>query len=293
VAADEWDPDELYELCRRSYCYRDLKRHEFDRVLDMLAGNYTFDTEFPPYPKILWDKVNDRLAPERAARLIAFRSSGTIPDTAEYEAYFDKRQTIVGRLDEGFVEELHAGDIFILGSSSWQVTGIKRNRVFVEDVYGRAPTIPYWGGERISRTYDLGVLVGRFRREMDSRVEGDDGLTGGPDMADAERDLLRGVRHGFRVDPMKFVEEGEGPQAALVRKQVFGRPKPGDEEAIQTEIEKLLAEQRGDGALGDNFNDTADKLLKLLSLGCPPDRREVALALSIGSRRLPAGPMST
>ncbi|MHC4199953.1 MAG: Lhr family helicase, partial [Planctomycetota bacterium] len=174
VAADEWNPDELYELCRRSYCYRDLERDQFDRVLDMLAGNYTFDTEFPPYPKILWDKVNDRLAPERAARLIAFRSGGTIPDTAEYEVYFDKRQTIVGRLDEGFVEELHAGDIFILGSSSWQVTGIKRNRVFVDDVYGRAPTIPYWGGERISRTYDLGVLVGRFRREMDSRVELDE-----------------------------------------------------------------------------------------------------------------------
>ncbi|MHC4202441.1 MAG: YncE family protein, partial [Planctomycetota bacterium] len=104
---------------------------------------------------------------------------------------------------------------------------------------------------------------------------------------DAERDaaaarakeLLKGQRHGFRHDPMKYVEEAEGLQAALVRKLVFKKPKEGDEKVIRAEIDKVLAEQRGDGALGDDFNDTADKVLKLLSLGCPPEGREVALAL--------------
>ena len=52
---------------------------------------------------------------------------------------FLARKTVVGKLGESFVEELHAGDIFILGSSSWRVLGIKRNRVTVEDVYGKAP----------------------------------------------------------------------------------------------------------------------------------------------------------
>jgi ATP-dependent Lhr-like helicase len=170
VAADDWHADDLYDLFRRSYCYRDLDREEYDRVLDLLSGNYTFDVEYPPYPKIIWDKVNNHLYPERGARLIAFRASGTIPDVADYDVYFESKQTRVGRLDEGFVEQLHAGDIFILGSSSWQVTGIRRNRVFVEDVYGRAPTIPFWGGDRDSRTYDLGLLVGQFRAAMDSRL---------------------------------------------------------------------------------------------------------------------------
>jgi len=110
------------------------------------------------------------LIPERSARMIAFRSSGTIPDVSDYDVYFDKRKTKVGQLDEGFVEELHTGDIFILGSSSWHVLGIERNRVIVEDVYGKAPTIPFWGGDRDSRTYDLGVLVGQFRRRMNSML---------------------------------------------------------------------------------------------------------------------------
>ena len=172
VAADDWDVDDLFRLFRHSYCFKDLKREDFDRVLDMLAGNYSFEMERAPYPKISWDRVNDVLMPERSARLIAFRSGGTIPDVSNYDVYFDKRKTKVGQLDEGFVEELHTGDIFILGSSSWHVLGIERNRVIVEDVYGRAPTIPFWGGDRDSRTYDLGVLVGQFRREMGRMLDG-------------------------------------------------------------------------------------------------------------------------
>ena len=170
VAADDWEADDFFDLCRQSYCYRDLEREDFDRVLDMLAANYSFDMDRSPYPKISWDKVNNVLIPERSARMIAFRSSGTIPDVSDYDVYFDKRKTKVGQLDEGFVEELHTGDIFILGSSSWHVLGIERNRVIVEDVYGKAPTIPFWGGDRDSRTYDLGVLVGQFRRQMNSML---------------------------------------------------------------------------------------------------------------------------
>ena len=170
VAADDWPADDLFNRCRQSYCFRELKREDFDRVLEMLAGNYNFEMERAPYPKILWDRVNNVLAPARGARMIAFRSGGTIPDIADYEVYFEGKKTKVGQLDEGFVEELHVGDIFILGSSSWHVLGIERNRVIVEDVYGKAPTIPFWFGDRDSRTYDLGVLVGQFRGRMAAQM---------------------------------------------------------------------------------------------------------------------------
>ena len=143
VAADDWDADELFILSRQSYCYRHLKREDYNRVLDMLSGNYVLDMEQPPYPKILWDKVNNMLSPERGARLMAFRASGTIPDIEDYDVYFEERKTRVGQLDEGFVERLHTGDIFILGSTSWRVLGFERKRVIVEDVYGQAPTIPF------------------------------------------------------------------------------------------------------------------------------------------------------
>ena len=166
VAADEWPLEELYRLCRGSFCYADLGMEDFRRVLEMLSGGYRFDTDRAPYPRIGWDRVNDRLTPERGARVIAFRSSGTIPDEADYDVYLVEKKTRVGTLDEDFVEDLRHGDVFVLGSSSWRVTGFQRNRVMVEDVYGRAPTIPFWHGNARSRTTDLGNMVGHFRREM-------------------------------------------------------------------------------------------------------------------------------
>ncbi|MBT7097755.1 DEAD/DEAH box helicase, partial [Candidatus Poribacteria bacterium] len=174
VAADEWTVEDLYDVCRRSYCYRDLTRGEFDRVLDLLAGNVAFDMDHAPYPQIVWDKVNNLLRAERGTRMQAFRSGGTIPDIADYDVYCESKGTRVGSLDEGFVEKLNAGDVFILGSSSWLVTGVQRDRVLVEDVYGKPPTIPYWGGDRDSRTCDLGVLVGRFRAAAEPHIDDDD-----------------------------------------------------------------------------------------------------------------------
>ncbi|MFH1569483.1 MAG: ATP-dependent helicase, partial [Gemmatimonadota bacterium] len=174
VAADEWRGADLYRLCRGSWCYRDLARDAFDRVLEMLSGGYRFDAERDPYARINWDQVNDRLVPERGARVIAFRSSGTIPDEADYDVYLPDRGVRVGSLDEDFVEDLRHGDIFVLGSSSWRVTGFQRRRVLVEDVYGRAPTVPYWHGNQRTRTADLGRLVGRFRREMAAHLQAGD-----------------------------------------------------------------------------------------------------------------------
>jgi len=134
VAADPWSADALYDLCRRAYCYHDLSRADFDRVLSMLNGDYELDMEYRPYPKITWDRVNGILYPEPGTRMISFRSGGTIPDISDYDVYFEARKTVVGRLGENFVEELHPGDIFILGSTSWQVIRIHRNRVIVDDV---------------------------------------------------------------------------------------------------------------------------------------------------------------
>jgi hypothetical protein len=85
-------------------------------------------------------------------------------------------------------------------------------------------------------------------------------------------------KHGFRVDPMKFVEEGEGLPAALVRTQVFKKSKEGDKEIIRSEIDKALAEQNDDGTFGGNSKDTGAKLLHALKLGMAPDRAEARRA---------------
>ena len=88
----------------------------------------------------------------------------------------------------------------------------------------------------------------------------------------------RTLKNGFRYDPMSFVENDETLAGALVRKDVFNEPKPGDAQLLQAEIDKILADQFEDGAFGDTSRATAEKLIGLLDLGASPSHPSVARA---------------
>ena len=89
-------------------------------------------------------------------------------------------------------------------------------------------------------------------------------------MADIELD------HGFRYDPMKWAESADTLDGAWVRTMVLGQPKEGDGAIIQEECDRLVAQQTDDGHLGEG---TVGALMRLLDLGCPPDRPEFQKAL--------------
>jgi ATP-dependent Lhr-like helicase len=164
VAADEWKTEELYTLVTQSYCFSALSREDYERTLTMLSSQISRNI----YPKIFYDRVNKRLSGTRSSRNIAFRCGGAIPDVSNYDVYQGKSK--IGTLDEGFVERIRPGDVFILGSQAWQMVGLDKKKVLVQNVAGVPPTIPYWGGVRPSRTYDLGLLVGEFRRKMEQEI---------------------------------------------------------------------------------------------------------------------------
>ena len=63
--------------------------------------------------------------------------------------------TVVGTLDEDFAVESMAGDIFLLGTTSWRIRRVEAGRVRVEDAHGAAPSIPFWRGEAPGRTREL------------------------------------------------------------------------------------------------------------------------------------------
>lgn len=85
-----------------------------------------------------------------------------------------------------------------------------------------------------------------------------------------------GLEYGFRYDPMKWIEESGSVQAAQVRALLLERPKEGDKETLQAEIDRILSDRQADGSLGD---DTTGKLIRLSRLGCSPDRPEVQSAV--------------
>jgi ATP-dependent Lhr-like helicase len=176
VAARDWQTDELFGLIRRAYPYRDLPRDQFDGVVTMLAGELPFEMSMAPRPLLMWDRLTDRLSASRSAAHVSVMCAGTIPESSEYDVFLASRNKKVGTLEGGFVDDcLRRGDVFVLGSSSWRVVGVRKNRLLVEDAPGSTPTVPWWLGPIASRTTEVGARVGELRREVASRL-GESGL---------------------------------------------------------------------------------------------------------------------
>jgi ATP-dependent Lhr-like helicase len=114
------------------------------------------------------DMVNRRLRGRRGARLAAITSGGAIPDTALFTVVAQPDEIMVGTLDEDFAVESNAGDIMLLGNTSWRICRVESNsgRVLVEDAHGAPPSIPFWRGEAPARTDELSHHVAELRERV-------------------------------------------------------------------------------------------------------------------------------
>jgi ATP-dependent helicase Lhr and Lhr-like helicase len=167
VAAREYGEDELFELMRGAYPYRNLERKDYDAVVRMLAEG--IDTKRGRRGTYLHrDAVNQRLRGRKGARLTAITCGGAIPDNADYQVILEPAGTFVGTLNEDFAIESLAGDVFQLGNTSYRVLRVEAGRVRVEDAKGQPPSIPFWLGEAPARTDELSGSVSRLRADIEA-----------------------------------------------------------------------------------------------------------------------------
>lgn len=176
VSVEERGIEGLYLLVRRSYCYRDLPRVLFDGVVQMIAGRYAEGTLRELRGRVSWDRVNGVLRALPGSLRLAVTGGGTIADRGYYGVYLPDGTTKVGEVDEEFVYETRNGDTFILGSSVWRVEEIDTNRLTVTPAPGQPARMPFWKGEGIGRSYELGRDVGAFRRSMEDGIDAPDAL---------------------------------------------------------------------------------------------------------------------
>ena len=162
----QWTVDEAFELVRRSFCYKDLAKAQFLSVLKYLGGKDEFEGV---YSKIWYDDKAGTFGRRRGSRMIFYLNQGTIPEEADYKVY-SERGAPLGSLSEKFVERLSSGDIFVLGGRSYEFIRTKGTKAFVKSASGRRPTVPSWTGEMLPRSFDLSVMIGRFRAEMEDRL---------------------------------------------------------------------------------------------------------------------------
>ena len=169
VACGEWDEEELFNLMRRAWPYRDLTLKEYGEVLQMLAEGFS-TRRGRKRALIHRDAVNRKLRPRDGLRLTAVTSGGTIPDTADYAVVLSPQEIIVGTVNEDFAVESLSGDVFQLGNTSYRILRVEAGRVRVEDAEGMPPSIPFWLGEAPARSDEVSFAVSRLRADLDARL---------------------------------------------------------------------------------------------------------------------------
>src|SRR5579872_1721837 len=165
-SAEDWSEDELFQSVRHAYPFRDLSRKDFDEIIEMLSeGIASARGRYAAY--LHRDRVNGMLRARRGSRLAAITSGGAIPENSLYTVVAQPESIVVGTVDEDFAVESLAGDIMLLGNTSWRIRRVTASgSVLVEDAQGASPNVPFWRGEAPSRTDELSAHVAELREKV-------------------------------------------------------------------------------------------------------------------------------
>lgn len=187
VAAAERATSELGAMLRRSAHFAGLSDEGFDQLVDLVTdGVQTGRGRRGAY--LHHDREAGVLRARKGARLAAVTSGGAIPETGDYRVLAEPDDLFVGTVNEDWAVESSAGDIFLLGSHSWQIRRVEAGIVRVRDAGDTPPTVPFWLGEAPARTDELSQEVSDLRQQVDGFLD-----AGQPDEARSWLQEVAGV----------------------------------------------------------------------------------------------------
>jgi len=181
---------ELKGILRRAYPYRNYSTEEYESLMRYLTAEYAGLEDKNVYAKV-WRDENDPPDGEhhhdaypvgepligkrgRLARVIYMTNIGTIPDSFTCDVHTRASDEWVGQLDEGYLDTLEKGDVFVLGGDHFEYRYRRGSKVYVDRTSAR-PTVPSWYSERLPLSYDLGREIIAFQRDLLERYD-----AGGP-----------------------------------------------------------------------------------------------------------------
>lgn len=159
--------DGWFELIKRSAPFSNIPRSAYEAILDLLAGRYPSDEFAHLRPRIIWNRETGQLSAKPGSKRLAVTNGGTIPDRGLFGVFMlGDTASRVGELDEEMVYESRVGDVFALGSTSWKIQEITHDRVLVSPVFGEPARLPFWKGDGVGRSAELGKAIGEFTRKI-------------------------------------------------------------------------------------------------------------------------------
>ena len=169
-AASDWAADDLLALMRGAAPFSSVSAEDFAEVAELMSeGIRTGRGRRAAY--LHRDQVNGQLRGRRGARIAALTSGGAIPELGDYRVLAEPDDAVVGTVNEDWAIESMAGDVFLLGTTSWRIRRVEPGIVRVVDAQGAPPSVPFWLGEAPGRTVELSEEVCAIRSGVASELQ--------------------------------------------------------------------------------------------------------------------------
>ena len=169
-----WNINEMLAIIKKSYCYANLSREDFMSVISYLAGEYALEHR-NIYAKIWYDKETQQIGKKgKLARVIYLTNIGTIPEESFISVVIgsgEKKDQKIGVVDEGFLEKMKPGDVFVLGGKRYQFMFTRGMKAYVKTAVRKNPTIPRWFSEMLPLSFDSALEINRFRKLLNEKFE--------------------------------------------------------------------------------------------------------------------------
>ncbi|MDH7594282.1 MAG: ATP-dependent helicase [Methanomicrobiales archaeon] len=169
-----WGVKEALSVIKRAYPYHQLEERDLKALLRYLAGHHASLEDRKVYGK-LWFEEDEGFFGRRGryTRIIYYLNLGAIPDEVRVDVYRYNDKAYIGGIEEGFLERLRPGDVFVLGGTMYRFRYARGMRCFVENApKGSVPTIPAWFSEMLPLSYGMAGRIREFRGEMRRRLDG-------------------------------------------------------------------------------------------------------------------------
>ena len=151
--------EDCYKTIIKAYPFRNLKKSDFLRVMDLLREEH-----------ILWVK-DIEFGKKMNTFKYFYDNISMIPDEKIYKVIDITTRSFVATLDEAFVASYaKENPRFIVKGTSWHIVEIKENEILVEPIRDMG-AIPSWVGEEIPVPFEVAQEVGKFRNKVENIIK--------------------------------------------------------------------------------------------------------------------------
>jgi ATP-dependent Lhr-like helicase len=147
-------PDEVFEEVKKTYCYKELTREEFEKVIHHLVEGGTALSQYDDYKKVVLIDGRYRITSRRMAMRHRLHI-GTIVSASMLKVKF-LSGGYIGVIEEYFISRLEPGDVFTLAGRNLELIMIKDMTVLVKKSNAKKSKVPSWDGGRMPLSANLG-----------------------------------------------------------------------------------------------------------------------------------------